>query len=425
MLRVNLLQRSSEPEPIVITGIGMITSVGADRESCWRAVCRGESGVRRLTGLPRVPDWLEIGAIVDCAPTVPKQLKVIQLNHLAAEEAIADAAIDLQEIDGHRVACAVSGHMGDYRWLRQHHGFERPDRPGEVSSWDQFLPNSACWNVATRFGMLGPRICHSTACASGLIDIMGAVRALRENQCDVALAGSAEAIDPLFAAGFQQMRVLAQADDPREACRPFDRGRSGFVMGEGAAMFVLERLSHARARRAHIYAEILGGRMLADAHHVTGLDMESEALTRLIRDALRTARLEAKDVGYVNAHGTGTQQNDVMETRGIRRALGSHADQICVSSLKSMLGHLVNASGSVELALTTLALRDGFVPPTLNLTDPDPECDLDCVPLVGQPRRVQAALKLSLAFGGHLVAVVLRRWNDARCGFAYPTRQAA
>ena len=235
MLRVNVLQRSSEPEPVVITGIGMITSVGTDRESSWQAVCRGESGVRRLAGLPQVPDWLGIAAIVDCVPQIPKQLKVIRLNHVAAEEAIADAALDLRELDGHRVACAISGHMGDYRWLRQHHGFERPDRPGEVSSWDQFLPNSACWDVATRFGLLGPRICHSTACASGLIDIMGAVRVLRENQCDVALAGSAEAIDPLFAAGFQQMRVLAQADDPREACRPFDRARRGFVMGEGAA----------------------------------------------------------------------------------------------------------------------------------------------------------------------------------------------
>jgi 3-oxoacyl-(acyl-carrier-protein) synthase len=229
----------------------------------------------------------------------------------------------------------------------------------------------------------------------------------------------------LFAAGFSQMRVLATGDDPREACRPFDRKRSGFVMGEGAAMFVLERLSHAEARGARIYAEILGGKMLADAHHVTGLDMQSEALTRLIRDTVQRLRLDPREIGYINAHGTGTKQNDLMESRGIRRALGSHADSVCVSALKASLGHLVNASGSVELALTTLALRDGFVPPTANLTDQDPECDLDCVPLVGQPRQVQTALKLALAFGGHLVAVAIRRWNDARSGFAYPPRRAA
>lgn len=213
------------------------------------------------------------------------------------------------------------------------------------------------------------------------------------------------------------MRVLA---DPAEGCRPFDRNRKGFVMGEGAAMFVLERLSHAEARGAKIYAEVLAGKMLADAHHVTGLDLESESLTRLIRDTLRGADLAPSDVDYINAHGTGTVQNDLMETRGIRRALGADADSLYVSALKSMLGHLVNASGSVELALTTLALRDGFVPPTINLTDPDPECDLNCVPLIGESKRVQIAIKLALAFGGHLVAVAIRRWNDARTGFQYP-----
>ncbi len=250
MLQLNVPRRPLLRDPVVITGIGMVTSLGLDRETSWRAVCRGESGVQRLDSLRHLdlPAHLRIGAVVDCLPPVPKQLKVIHLNHMAAEEAIEDSGVDLQNIESHRCACAVSGHMGDWRWLRQRHGSERADEPGEVSSWDQFLPNSACCDVATRFGFHGPRICHSTACASGLIDIMGAVRLLRDHQCDIALAGSAEAIDPLFAAGFQQMRVLAEADDPREACRPFDRARKGFVMGEGAAMFVLERLSHAQAR---------------------------------------------------------------------------------------------------------------------------------------------------------------------------------
>jgi 3-oxoacyl-(acyl-carrier-protein) synthase len=196
-------------------------------------------------------------------------------------------------------------------------------------------------------------------------------------------------------------------------------------MGEGAAMFVLERLSHAQARGAAIYAEVLGGKMLADAHHVTGLDLESEALTRLIQETLRATQIDASDVGYISAHGTGTQQNDVMESRGIRRALGAHADDVCVSALKSILGHLVNASGSVELALTTLALRDGFVPPTVNLVDQDPECDLNCVPRVGRPLEIQTALKLALAFGGHLVAVALRRWDSPPSRLALPTGHAA
>jgi 3-oxoacyl-(acyl-carrier-protein) synthase len=412
-------------EPVVITGIGMITAVGANRESTWQAVCRGQSGVRRVTSTDPVPASLRIAAVVDAIPPLPRQLKVIHLARLAAAEAIADSGVDLSQMDSSRCGCAVSGHMGDWRWLRQQHGSAPADRPGDVSNWEQFLPNSACWNIARAYGLHGPRICHSTACASGLIDLMCAVRSIADGQCDVALAGSAEAIDPLFAAGFQNMRVLAVSDDPSGACRPFDRRRCGFVMGEGAAMFLLERLSHAQARGARIYAEVLGGKMLADAHHVTGLDMDSEALTRLILDTLRKSRLEPKDIGYINAHGTGTTQNDVMESRGIRRALGSHADQVCVSALKAMLGHLVNASGSVELALTTLTLRDGFVPPTINLTDQDPECDLNCVPLVGQPRRIKSALKLALAFGGHLVAVSLRRWSSGQSGFAYPVRHAA
>ena len=188
-------------------------------------------------------------------------------------------------------------------------------------------------------------------------------------------------------------------------------------------MFVIERLSHALERNAPIYAEICQGRMLADAHHVTGLDVESVSLTRLINETLRTSGMRATDLDYVNAHGTGTQQNDLMETRGIRNSLGAHADDISVSSLKSMLGHLVNASGSVELAITTLALRDGFVPPTLNLHDPDPDCDLNYVPMVGRSDRIKTALKLSLAFGGHLVAVALKRWDDAATGFGYPVEE--
>ena len=425
MLRIHEPGRDHVAEPVVITGIGMITSVGEDRESTWKAIRAGRSGVRRIGPHDGVPEHLHIAAIVDSQPSLPQQLKVIHLAQVAAAEAIDDSNLDLDAIDGNRCACAVSGHMGDWRWLRQLHGAAPPDQPGDVSNWDQFLPNSGCWNLATQYGFLGPRICHSTACASGLIDIMCAVRAIKDNQCDVALAGSAEAIDPLFAAGFQQMRVLADADDPSTACRPFDRARTGFVMGEGSAMFVLERLSHAEARGAKIYGEIIGGKMLADAHHMTGLDMESEALTHLLRETMRRNDLTPADIGYINAHGTGTAQNDVMESRGIRRALGSHANDLCVSGLKSMLGHLVNASGSVELALTTLALRDGFMPPTINLTDPDPDCDLNYVPLVGYDRRVQTAIKLALAFGGHLVAVALRRWNDSRSGFAYPTRHAA
>lgn len=412
-------------EPIVITGIGMITSVGHDRESTWAALRRGRSGVRRLEGLDGIPDGLLIGAPVDIELDYPGQIKVIALARRAAAEALADSRIDLAEEDLERFGCAISGHMGDTRFLPEHHGLTQYLRPSVVPWWQQWMPNTACCTVANEYGLAGPRICHSVACASGLIDILSAVRSIRDGQCDVALAGSAEAFHSLFAAGFHQMRVLAHHDDPTQACRPFDSQRSGFVMGEGAAMFVIERLSHAIRRGAKIYAELTGGKMLAEAHHVTGLDEESDALRHLITTTLRGANLDPEEIGYINVHGTGTQQNDPVETRGIRKAFGSAADQICASATKSMLGHLVNAAGSVELAVTALTLRDGFVHPTLNLTRPDPACDLDCIPLIGRRARFEHAMKLSVAFGGHLAAVTLRRWNDARTGFAYPRLFAA
>lgn len=403
----------------------MIASVGNDRESVWRAVQRGQSGVRQLRGVPGIPDDLLIAATVDIPLRHPGELKTITLLHAAAGEAIADSGVRLTEVDRDRFACAISGHMGDTGFVVEQLGRHDLIDPLSVPWWQQWMPNTGCSSVANRFALHGPRICHSTACASGLIDILAAVRAIEDDKADIALCGSGEGIHPLFAAGFHRMGVLAQHEDPTQACRPFDSQRTGFVMGEGAALFVIERLSHAISRGAKIYAEIAGGRILAEAHHVTGLDAESEALSYLISATMNDAGLSAGEISYINAHGTGTQQNDVVETRGIRRALGPAADKIWVSATKSMLGHLVNASGSVELAITTLALRDGFFPPTLNLTDPDPECNLDCIPLVGRPSRFQTALKLSVAFGGHLAAIALRRWNDAQTGFAYPPKLAA
>ena len=398
-----------ESERVVITGIGLTASVGDDRECVWHAVRNGHSAMRRLSGLTGIPDGLLIGAPVDIELDAPDQLKVLALCNRVSDEAIADAALDRRDIEPERFGCAVSVHMGDIRGLFELLGYAHMDLPTTIPWREQWLPNTACWNVAIRHGLDGPRLAHSTACASGMIAVMTAVRAIQDGQCDVALAGSAEAITPLFAAGFYQMRVLANHDDPRQACRPFDLDRQGFVMGEGGAMFVLERLSDALTRGAQIYAEVAGGRLLATAHHVTELDSESDALAHLISETLRVADLRPADIGYINVHGTATQQNDLTEARGIRRAMGNAADMLCASATKSILGHLINAAGSVELAITALAMRDGFVPPTLNLTRPDPECDLDCIPLVGREMPFVRALKLSVAFGGALAAVALRR----------------
>lgn len=404
----------------------MITSVGQDRESTWRAIQRGECGIRRMTGLTPIPDNMVLGAPVDLPNMSRDIMKPMLLNNISAEEAILDSQINLEDVDLERFGCAISGHMGDAAGRSILAGRPVNWITTGVNWWNQLYPNTSCGEIANRYGLMGPRICHSTACASGLVDMMSAVRAIRDNQCDIALVGSGESIDPLFAAGFRSMRVLSDSEDPKNSCRPFDKHRNGFVMGEGSAMFVIERLSHAVARGAKIYAEILGCRCLSEAHHVTGLDMESVALERLITDTMRVSDLTPRDIEYVNCHGTGTKQNDINEIRGIRAAFGIQAQRTCVSSMKSMLGHLVNASGSVELAITTLALRDGFVPPTSNLRTPDPECDLDCIPQVGRHLKAQHAMKLSVAFGGHLVAVAIRRWNDAASSYGYPEiRRAA
>jgi 3-oxoacyl-(acyl-carrier-protein) synthase len=407
--------RSFDPdsERVVITGLGIATSVGSTREEVWQAVRHGQSGIGRIYGVLGIPDGLIPAAMIDLPedPAHPGRLKTVPLCLQTAREAWSDAGIELSQCNPERVACYVSGHMGDSNYVvEKHHRWDLV--AGSPQTWvQQWFPHEACSAVARELGLQGQMSTHSTACASGTIDLLGAVRAIRDGRCDLAVTGSAEAIHPLFAAGFRNMRVLADHEDPKQASRPFDAARSGFVMGEGAATFVLERLSHARRRGARIYAEVLTGHVLADARHLTGLEADSDTLVRLIEITLARAGFSPRDVGYVNAHGTGTEQNDVMETRGIRGAFGRAADRVAVSAHKSMLGHLVNASGSVETALTVLALRDGFIPPTINLTHPDPRCDLDYVPLVGRPYGGALALKLSIAFGGHMAAVLLRRWD--------------
>lgn len=401
-----MFRRPDQRDPIVITGIGLLTSTGDDREAAWNAVRQGACAMRVLDDIPYIPPGIVLGATVEVPAEHAGQLKCVNLAKRAAAEAVEDAAIEWRRVDSDRFGCAISAHVGDTI------GYYNYDSAANAPGWwHQFFPSTACSVIADEYGLGGPRLVHSVACASGLVDVLAAVRAIEDGQCDIALAGSAEGIHPLFAAGFHQMRVLAFSDDPQRACRPFDKDRSGFVMGEGGAVLVVERLSHAQARGARkIYAEILGGKMLAQAHHVTGLDSESEALTYLIDRTMNQARLAPRDVDYISVHGTGTEQNDLVEALAIRRSFRRAADGVCTSALKSMLGHLVNASGSVELAITALALRDGFVPPTINLTNPDPACEIDCTPLVGRRRSLEHALKLSVAFGGHIAALALRRW---------------
>lgn len=399
-------------DPIVITGIGMVTAAGETREATWRAVCNGQSGIKPLTDFPGIEPGRLLGAVVESTPANTPEQRNVPFALQAAHEALDDSGLNLLEIDRERFGSSVAVNTGDMPLNEA----TRVGTPIETSPnlwWRQLLPNTTAYTVGQHFDFRGPRLCNSTACASGTVAVLQGARAIQDGQCDKILAGGAQAIHPLLAAGFDKMRVLAKHDDPRQACRPFDANRSGFVMGEGSAMMVLERKTDAINRGAQIYAEITGGALCGDAHHVTDLSTDSTTFTHLLRETLRKSRLAPSDIGYINAHGTGTKQNDVMESRGIRNAFDNQVGDLCVSSTKAVLGHLVNAAGAVETALTILALRDGYAPPTMNLTTPDPECDLDCIPLIGRKRPLEHAMKTSIAFGGHLAAIALRRFTGA------------
>lgn len=398
---------ASAEDPIVITGIGLATSLGRTREDVWKAIQKGDSGVRLTNendplGSLRLPC-----AMVDWLPAEAETLKSIQLSRHVAGEALEDASIPWQDVDPYRFGCSISGQLGDMRYLYEPK--ESRDCAPQSSWWNQFLPCTATQIVASKFGLLGPRACHVVACASGLVSTLAGMRMLQSDQADFVLCGAADTVSELLLAAFHRIGVLARDPNPEKACRPFDRERKGFVMGEGAALLVLEKRSQAVARGAKVYAQLAACQTLCQAYHMTGLDGDAETLTELIKQVLRKSSWGRTGPQYINAHGTGTIQNDRSELVAIRAALGSLADETMISSNKSVMGHLINAAGSAELALTALALRDGYAPPTMHLENPESIGGLDCLPQFGSQQPIDRALKLSLAFGGHLVGMALER----------------
>lgn len=392
------------PEPVLITGIGLVTPLGADRESSWQAIRAGQNGLRSVR--------LRDGGMVVGGPVPIKREDhpnwIHRLAQRAAGEAVQDAGLDLERLDRDRAGCVVgsSGCPSEPVISRI-----RANNSESGSYWEAAFPNIAASVVAARFGLYGPLLSPAAACATGLISVLRAADCIQDGSCDVMVAGCADAsLDRFNVSGFRRMRVLADGSKcpPEQAARPFDRRRSGFAIGEGASMFVLERLSHALYRRARIYAVLAGGHMGADAYHVTHLNPDPSHLAWHISRTLHRAGVSPAEVDYINAHGTGTLQNDLAEARAIHQAFGPVAGKVRLSAVKAMIGHLLTAAGGVELAITALAVRDGFIPPTINLTEPDPEIGLDCTPLSGIAYPIRTALKLSIAFGGHFGAAVLR-----------------
>ncbi len=406
-------------ERVLITGIGTVSPLGLDAPATWQAMLDGHSGIDTITAFDPAPYPVRIaGEVLGFAPEKAASRKDarrmdrgVLFAIAAADEAVADAGLEVTRPE--RVGVVVGSAIGGVGIIEEQHRVLMEKGPGRVSA--TFLPNAlvdtATSYIATRFGAIGCNFAVVSACATGSHAVGEAADLIKRGRADAVIAGGTEAcITPLVLAGFCQMQALAaRNDEPRAASRPFDRGRAGFVVAEGAAVVVLESESHARARGARAYAEVLGYGASNDAYHVAAPHPGSRGVIRMLQDALEDARVRPDEVGYVNTHGTGTPLGDPAETQAIREVFGAHADKLAASSTKSMTGHLFGAAGALEAIATALALRDQVLPPTINLEDPDPACDLDYVPLKSREARFDVAVSNSMGLGGHNGAVVLRR----------------
>lgn len=397
---------------VVVTGMGALTPLGTDVTSTWRRLCAGESGIQAITHFDTTPfstrfaglvNGFDASQYIDAKDTKKMDL-FIQYGIAAGLQAVADAKLTITPENAHRVGVMVSSGIGGLGLIEENHSKLLSGGPRRMSPF--FVPstiiNMISGHLSMQLGATGPNLAIVTACTTGVHNIGQAARIIAYGDADVMLAGGAEkASTPLGLGGFGAARALStRNDDPQAASRPWDKQRDGFVLGDGAGVMVLESYEHAVARGAHIYAELSGFGMSGDAYHMTAPPEDGRGAAMAMDNALRDADLTAKDVGYINAHGTSTAAGDIAETRAIKRVYGSDAADVLVSSTKSMTGHLLGAAGAIEAIFTVLALHHQVVPPTINLTDPDLECDLDYVPHQCRHVTLQAALCNSFGFGG-------------------------
>ncbi len=412
-----------ETEPVVITGIGLITALGTGEEKSWEGIRLGKSGIRRITRFDPTPFSSQIaGEVDDFDPETfidPREARKMdrytQFAAAATLMALQDSGLLINANNAERVGvCIGSGIGGAWTWEENHTNLLQKG-PRGVSP--RFIPTMisdiAAGHVAILTGAKGPNFATVTACATSGHAIGMAAMTIKTGFADVMIAGGSEAaISPLSLAGFCSMKALsARNDEPEKASRPFDVNRDGFVMAEGAGIVILERLSHAIKRGAKIYAELAGFGMSGDAYHLTAMCEDGDGPARSMLHALETAGLTPAEVDYINAHATSTPQGDPAEVVAIKRAFGDYAYKVPISSTKSMHGHTLGAAGAIELIVCLLAIRDQILPPTINLEQPDPKCDLDFVPNKARPARVEVAVSNSFGFGGHNATLVVRKWE--------------
>jgi 3-oxoacyl-[acyl-carrier-protein] synthase II len=406
---------------VVVTGLGCVTPLGADVASTWDAAVEGRSGVSAISRFDAsafaVKFAGEVKADLDLSDLPTKEARrldrTIELAHVATREALAHSGLLANDVDLDRVGIAIGSGIGGLETLEAGVRALWESGPRRVHPFviPMIISNMASGYVSIRHGIRGPNLCHVSACATGAHSIGEAARIVERGDADAMIAGGTEApIAGLAVAGFHAMRALSGRNEaPEAASRPFDRDRDGFVLGEGAAVLVLEEYDHARARGAHVFAEVLGYGATGDAAHIAQPTEDAEGAQRCMRVALEDAEIAPTDVDYLNAHATSTPAGDVSEARAIRAVFGAHTDQIAVSSTKSMTGHLLGAAGAFEALLTIRALETGVLPPTINLDAPDPECDLDHVANKARQRRIRVALSNSFGFGGTNAALVFGR----------------
>ena len=409
---------------VVITGLGAITPVGNDVESFWHSLKNGVSGIRTITAFDTTAYDCRIGGDVQGfdPKTVFKNPKDVrrtdrfaQLSMAAAKMAMADAAIDMALENPERFGVLVSSGIGGLKTLEDQYTILLSKGPQRVSAFTipMLISNMASGLISMEFGMHGPNMCIVTACATSNNAIGESWRMIKFGEADIFLAGGSEAaIIPIGLAGFGAMKALStRNDEPARASRPWDRDRDGFVIGEGAGIVVVEELERAKKRNAKIYCELVGYGLSADAYHMTAPPPDGSGAARAMQLALEHAKLSVDDVDYINAHATSTGLGDVAEARAIKTVFGPRAKSVSISSTKSMTGHLLGGAGAIETAACSLSIRDGVIPPTINLENPDDECDLDFTAKVAKERKVRVALNNSFGFGGHNATLVVQEFT--------------
>jgi 3-oxoacyl-[acyl-carrier-protein] synthase II len=403
---------------VVITGIGAVTSLSCNVDDLWNKILRGESGIHELKAFDTtghkvkfagdIHDWSAEGYI-DRKET--KRIdRFTQFALVAGIDAVHDAGIDFAKEDPFRCGVILGSGIGGLNEIEAQHERLLTKGPDKVSAFTipKLMVNAASGHVSIRYGLRGPNYAVATACASATNAMGDAFKAIQYDDADVMVTGGTEAAcTPMGLSGFANMRALSERhDDPRGASRPFDKDRDGFVLSEGAGLLVFEELEHAKARGAKIYAEVLGYGASADAGHITQPDVEGVGAAKAMAGALRDAKLNPDAIDYINAHGTSTPLGDKAETIAIKTVFGDHAYKVGISSTKSQLGHLLGASGGVELVICMKALREGVCPPTINYTTPDPDCDLDYTPNTPRERKLRVVMSNSFGFGGHNASII-------------------